>query len=314
MSPPKRWVEGDIVATFRSHARGRVTDRTIGGKEAVNRQDRGVSLPEEFSDVDRVILALDVDDAEHAFTLVESLGESCRFYKIGPRLFYRYGPEIVRELQSAGKKVFLDLKIHDIPSASRAAGRAAAELGVSFLSAHVADGAAAGAREGVAESRVPSPRSAGSVQRTESVAPASSVSPSQKTSPQAASCHVVGITVLTSAATEGDPEDNSAPLRSRLVATRARLALEAGCAGVVSSVQDLRAVREAVGTSLFIVCPGIRPTKGPAAHPPDDHVVAATPERAASEGADFIVVGRPVLEASDPRAAFSAIAEEFLES
>lgn len=280
----------------------------------MNREKRRKSLPEEFSDVDRVILALDVDDAERAFALVELLGESCRFYKIGPRLFYRYGPEVVREVQRAGKKVFLDLKVHDIPSASRAAGRAAAELGVTFLSAHVVDGAAAGAREGVAEFTMFLPRSADSAPRPGSVAPRDTVSASQQDSSGHSSCYLVGITVLTSAAMEGDIEGSSAAARSRLVAARARLALEAGCSGVVSSVEDVGAVREAVGTSLFTVCPGIRPTKGLAAHPPNDHVVASSPERAASEGADFIVVGRPVLEASDPRAAFSAIAYAFLES
>jgi orotidine-5'-phosphate decarboxylase len=243
-------------------------------------------IPAGFAASDRVIVALDVDDMAEATRIVDRLGDTCTFYKVGPRLFYREGPACVTLLRERGKKVFLDLKIHDVPSVVAAATRQAASLDVTFLSAHVADGSAAAAAKAAADWE----------------------------SKRSSRPFVVGVTVLTSSDVEDVSRYDPGTSLGDLLEARCRAALDGGCDAVVASVADLKRVRRAVGTSLFVVCPGIRPSSLPSGIPGDDQKRTATPTDAAKEGASFIVVGRPIVESRDPKSAFAAIAESFLSS
>lgn len=253
-------------------------------------------VPEGFEPGERVVVALDASSGREARSLVERLGEECSFYKVGPKLFYREGPAIVEWLRDLGKRVFLDLKVHDIPSVVESATEAAIEMGATFFTAHVAGGSAAAASEAARRA-----------------APA-----------RGGKFFVLGVTVLTSAdetAVEADCPGTS--LRDLLVA-RARRAAEAGCAGVVAGVPDLRILAGRLPDGMIRVCPGIRSRKDMqggggerglrTGHSPvaEDQKRTATAAEAAAEGADFIVVGRAVLESADPAATLKLIAGEFL--
>ncbi len=232
-----------------------------------------------------MIVALDVPSLDEAKRLVESLGEACRFYKIGPRLFYRAGPGVVEWLRQSEKLVFLDLKAHDIPSVVESAARAAKEMGATFFTAHVANGAAAAAVSAAGD--------------------------------QDEGFYVLGVTVLTSSDASTVSADCPGTSVEELLALRARSALDAGCHGIVLAAPDLPVVNEILPTEMLKVCPGIRTERTSSSAPekertsPDDQSRTATPEEAAALGADFIVVGRPVIESSDPLGAFSSIAESF---
>lgn len=223
---------------------------------------------------------------------METLGEACGFYKVGPRLFYREGPQIVGWLKDSGKRVFLDLKIHDIPSVVESATEAALELGATFFSAHVADGSAAAAARAV-----------------EGAGPGSG-----------RGFFVLGVTVLTSSdASAVEAECPGATLHELLV-SRARRAVEAGCDGIVAGVPDLAIIGGLLPEGTIKVCPGIRIPKpgayasaGDHSGAADDQSRTATPQEAAEAGADFVVVGRSVLESTDPAGSFSLIVEGFLD-
>jgi len=221
----------------------------------------------------RLIVALDVSTAAAARKIVAAVGESAHTYKVGMRLYTAEGPAIVRELVGSGRRVFLDLKYHDIPNTVGAAVREAAQLGVSMLTVHASGG--------------------GRMLRT-AVEAAEAINPDLR---------VLAVTVLTSL---DDIELGKIGLRGGVlnqVLRLAALALSNGCKGVVASAREAEALREEFGRDFAIVTPGVRP----AGSGLDDQVRVVTPAEAIAAGASHIVVGRPITEASDPAAEARAI-------
>jgi len=225
---------------------------------------------------DRLIVALDVPNAAEARKIVTALGESVSTYKAGKQLFTAAGPAVVRELTGAGRKVFLDLKYHDIPNTVAAAVRAALELGVAMLTVHASGGAKMlrAAVEAAAEAQHPP--------------------------------LVLAVTVLTSMGDADLGEVGVPGTAQEQVLRLASLAQKAGCGGVVASAQEAKLLRRELGAGFAIVTPGVRPAGGP----PDDQARVATPSEALAAGADYIVVGRPITGAKDPAAAARVIREE----
>jgi orotidine-5'-phosphate decarboxylase len=213
-----------------------------------------------------IIVALDLPTSAGALELVDRLGETIDFYKVGAPLFTRAGPQIVRELKARGKRVFLDLKYHDIPNTVAQAVDAAAELGVELLTLHTSGGAAMlrAAREAVGTD---GPR-------------------------------LLGVTLLTSLSPAATEEVWGKELRSLRdeVYRLAALAAEAGMDGVVASALEAEALKRRHGPDFLVVTPGIRPSGTLTG----DQVRTATPAQAVRAGSDYLVVGRPILQASDP--------------
>jgi orotidine-5'-phosphate decarboxylase len=222
------------------------------------------------------IIALDVPNAAKALDLVDRLGNAATFYKIGSPLFTAAGPQIVRDVRKRGKRVFLDLKFHDIPNTVAHAVENAARLGVELLTVH-ATGGLAMLRAARAATGDDGPR-------------------------------VLGVTVLTSFGADEIQQAWGKDVNSvrEEVIRLGALAVEAGLHGVVASPLEIEQLRRRHGPDLIIVAPGIRPSDAQA----DDQVRTATPAVAARAGADYIVVGRPVIAASDPLAALQRINEE----
>ncbi|WP_323672170.1 orotidine-5'-phosphate decarboxylase [Candidatus Poriferisodalis multihospitum] len=221
---------------------------------------------------DRLALALDVPDRDAAMALVERFGADFGVMKVGLELFLAEGPGVVRDIVSAGSRVFLDLKLHDIPNTVEHAARCAGELGVWLLTLHTQGG--------------PDMLAAGASGLSDGAADAN---------PSAEVPIALGVTVLTS--------DADAP--SEVLTSRARLAEQAGCGGVVCAAPDLPVVTNAVPGMLRVV-PGIRPAGAPSA----DQRRVATPASALAAGADVLVIGRAVTAAPDPDAAAAAIVAE----
>ncbi|MCW2284461.1 orotidine-5'-phosphate decarboxylase [Rhodoblastus acidophilus] len=221
---------------------------------------------------DRLIVALDLPDVAQARDMVATLGDSVSFYKIGMELAYGGGLGLVDEFSRAGKQVFVDLKLHDIGATVEKATAQIAKLGARFLTVHAFPQTLAAAARGS----------------------------------QGSSLQVLGVTVMTSY----DDADLAAcgyRLNVRdLVALRAQQAKEAGVAGLILSPEELVATRAAVGESLLLVTPGVRPAGAALG----DQKRVATPSEAFQRGADYIVVGRPIVAAPDPRAAALAIQAE----
>ncbi|HEX6805467.1 MAG TPA: orotidine-5'-phosphate decarboxylase [Terriglobales bacterium] len=214
---------------------------------------------------ERLIVALDVSSAAEAQRIVSSLGDSIQFYKVGMQLYTAEGPRIVRDLVACGKKIFLDLKYHDIPNTVGAAVSQAAKLGASMLTVHASGG-------------------------TKMLKAA--VEAAQHNS----ALSVLAVTVLTSLdendLRETGVQDAIADQAVRLGA----LAVKAGCAGVVSSAREVRALRATLGNGFLAVTPGVRPAG--AAH--GDQARVVTPAEAIAAGATNIVVGRPITAAANP--------------
>jgi len=221
-----------------------------------------------------IIVALDYADAESALTLVDRLGDAGRFYKVGLELYTRAGPDVVRILHERGKRVFLDLKLHDIPNTVAGAVRAAAALDVELLTLH-AGGGGPMLRAGVeaADGRV----------------------------------RLLGVTVLTSL-TPSDVEQvwgrEIRSIRDEVVRL-AQLAAEVELHGVVASAVEAGWIRPVIGEEMLIVTPGIR-MKGTDR---GDQKRVASPADAVAAGADYLVVGRPIIQADDPSATLRALAE-----
>ncbi len=221
----------------------------------------------------RLIVALDVSSSAAARKIVAAVGDSAHAYKVGMQLYTAEGPAILRELVDSGRKVFLDLKYHDIPNTVGAAVREAAELGVSMLTVHACGG--------------------GKMLRA-------AVEAAQATNPYPL---VLAVTVLTSL----DEADLSMlGIRGGVVDQVLRvaaLALSNGCQGVVASAQEASVLREEFGRDFVIVTPGVRPAGSGA----DDQARIVTPAEAIAAGASYIVVGRPITAAADPAAEARAI-------
>lgn len=227
---------------------------------------------------DSLCIALDGSDRSWILATARSLGNEVGWLKIGLEAFIAHGPALVEEVAAVGPRIFLDLKLHDIPATVRRAAANCARCGASMLTVH------AGGGRRMLEAAV------------EGACEASRDDPPQ----------VVAVTVLTSL--DGPALDELGLHRSPhdLVAAWARLARECGLAGVVASAQEAATVRQACGGGFLIVTPGIRP----AASERDDQRRVLTPAEAIQAGADILVVGRPVTRAQDSAAAARSIVEE----
>ncbi len=229
---------------------------------------------------DYIAFPLDVPSPETARSLVEQLADEVGLFKVGLELFIRSGPELVRWIAGAGSAgIFLDLKLHDIPTTVRRAMAQIADLGVFMTTVHCGEHRAMldAAVEG-AQGRV----------------------------------KVLGVTVLTSVSAAdvgaaGYRRQFSADLPA-LVMKKAAMARESGCAGVVCSGQEVEAIKAAYGADFLAVTPGIRPAHAVTAG--DDQRRVVTPAMAIGKGADYLVIGRPIRDAADPRRAARQIAAE----
>jgi orotidine-5'-phosphate decarboxylase len=231
--------------------------------------------------MNRILVALDVPTGDQALQLAETLRGTVGGYKIGHQLFTSVGPEIVRTFVERGDRVFLDLKYHDIPNTVAGAVAAATRLGVWMVNVHASGGAAM-----LAAARRAADETAGSGIRPLVIAV------TVLTSLDDAALHAVGIS------------DRAESQVVRL----ARLTQDSGCDGVVASPQEITAIRKACGPDFVIVTPGIR--GGSAASAADDQQRTATPAGAIGAGSSYLVVGRPITGAADPRQAALAIAAE----
>lgn len=229
---------------------------------------------------DRVIVALDCDSWE-AIALANQLEDHATWLKIGMTLYYAEGPAIVKMFKRRGFKVFLDLKFHDIPHQVEGAARSAAASGADMITMHTVGGRAM--MEAAQRGAV-----AGAVEYGGDV-PAT-----------------LGITVLTSMSQEMLTEVGIQRPMNQQVAAMALLAQDAGISGVVASPQEAAELRQILGPDAFIVTPGVRPAGAALG----DQSRVATPSEAFKRGASHIVVGRPIVQAHNPVAAFDAIAAE----
>jgi orotidine-5'-phosphate decarboxylase len=231
-----------------------------------------MNRPTPSSARERLIVALDVPSVRDAETLIETLGDTVSFYKIGYQLAFERGLPLAFALVSAGKRVFLDMKLHDIGNTVARGVEAAARMGVTLLTVHgypqtmrAAVAARAGSRLGI-----------------------------------------LAVTALTSYDDTDLAEAGYAIGVEELVARRARQAHEIGVDGLVCSAEETASLRGMIGREMILVTPGIRPAG--ASH--DDQKRVVTPAQAIAAGADYLVVGRPIVEAADPRGAAEAIVGE----
>jgi orotidine-5'-phosphate decarboxylase len=223
---------------------------------------------------ERLIVALDVPSADQARRLVDALAGAVGMFKVGSELFTAAGPDFVRELVARGEHVFLDLKFHDIPNTVAGAVASAGQLGASLIDVHGLGGRAM-------------------------MAAAAGALP-------AMGCRLLAITILTSHDEASLGEVGVCGALTDSVGRLARLAKEAGVDGVVASPHEVGLVRAACGEGFLIVTPGIRP----AGTARGDQARLATPREARRAGADYLVVGRPITQSGDPRAAADAIVAE----
>jgi len=233
--------------------------------------------------VDKLLVALDVESADRAMQLVTTLRGLAGGFKIGNRLFTTEGPALVRRIADAGSRVFLDLKYHDIPNTVEQAVEAAVGTGAWMINVHASGGtammeaAARAARETSTRLGRPAPL-------------------------------MIGVTVLTSINEQALRAIGiERPVLQQVIAL-ARLTQQAGLQGVVASAQETPAIREACGPQFQIVTPGIRGAS--AGSERNDQSRTMGPAEAIRAGASYIVVGRPIISAPDPRAAAAAIADE----
>ena len=221
---------------------------------------------------DRLIVALDVPDLASAEAMVSRLGDSVTFYKVGMELTYSGGLSFVRRLADAGKKVFLDLKLHDIPNTVEKATAQVADLGATFLTVHAFPQTMKAAVKG---------RGAGSLK-------------------------ILAVTVMTSY-DDADLVEAGYALGVRdLVERRARQAHAIGVDGLILSPEEVSAMRALLGPDITLITPGIRPSGSAAGA----QKRIMTPANAIEAGADYLVIGRPVTQADDPKASAEAIIAE----
>lgn len=223
-----------------------------------------------------VIVALDVESAAGARSLVHRLGPEADHYKIGLQLLIEAGPELVGELVQSGKSVFLDLKLHEIPNSVAGAVRAAGKLGVSMVSVHASAGSAV--LRAAVEAAEPFPQLC-----------------------------ILALTVITSLADADLPEIGLAPSVKDQVTRLATLAVGAGCHGVVASAIEAAYLPRVLSRQALIVCPGIQLPGSDST----DQVRVATPAAAAKAGATHVIVGRAITSAPEPEVAFRAALTSF---
>src|ERR1700692_4494575 len=232
--------------------------------------------PAKIAPRDRLIVGLDLPSVEAAEAMIARLGDSVTFYKIGYQLAYAGGLPLVRQLADAGKKVFIDLKLHDISNTVARGVESIARLGATFLTVHAYPQTMKAAAEACAGSGL----------------------------------KILAVTVLTS---YDDGDLDAAGYRlgvSDLVEARARQAEALGIDGLVSAPEEAASLRKIVGHQMKLVTPGIRPAGAASG----DQKRIMTPARAIAAGADYLVVGRPVMEAADPKATADAIVAEIAQA
>jgi orotidine-5'-phosphate decarboxylase len=224
-----------------------------------------------------LIIALDVKDLATAIDLVERLRSVVSLFKVGIQLFTAEGPRAVEAVRQRGGQVFLDLKLHDIPNTVAAAIRAAARMGAVMCTLHASGGRPMlqAARDAVLESD--------------------------------SRMRLLAVTILTSLDPHGFEEAFGSGLGLQAQVIRlASLAREVGMDGIVASTHEIAPLRAALGPSMLIVTPGVRPEWAPA----DDQLRVMTPREAAAAGADYLVIGRPITMAADPAAAAHRVLDE----
>jgi orotidine-5'-phosphate decarboxylase len=230
---------------------------------------------------DRLIVALDVGTEAKALELVDKLKGAVDIFKVGSELFTSCGPRIIDTINKKGCKVFLDLKFHDIPNTAARAAGAATELGVFMMNLHSLGGyemmrEAAKAVEDEAEDlKIAKPK-------------------------------LLAVTILTSMDENGLKKIGINDNMKSQVLKLAKLARDAGLDGVVASPQEVRFIREELGKNFLIVTPGVRPSWASS----NDQKRVLTPKEAIENGADYIVIGRPITEAKDPEEATRRILKE----
>jgi orotidine-5'-phosphate decarboxylase len=232
-----------------------------------------------------LIVALDFDSLSSALKFAKQVADLVGMFKIGNQLFTAAGPAAVKEVAALGTGIFLDLKFHDIPNTvAGAVLSAAAMTGVQLVNVHALGGKA------MLEA---------AVQAISAGVPMGADRP-----------RLLAVTILTSMDQKTMKEVGISGAPKLRVTKLAQLAKSAGVDGVVASVQEAKAIRKACGRDFLIVTPGVRPKEKTASAEQDDQARTATPTEAIRAGADFLVVGRPILAAPDPRAAAQSIVEE----
>lgn len=222
---------------------------------------------------DRLIVALDFPSQAKALALVAALGDAVSFYKIGLELYTAAGPGVVQAVAASGAQIFLDLKLHDIPNTVAKAVAAAGQLGVKLLTLHLSGGRA------MLEAAV-------------------------KAKPPGLS--LLGVTVLTSVTEQTLRETGVDAAVQEQVLRLGELGKEAGVDGLITSPQEVAVLRQRLGKELLLITPGVRPAWSAA----DDQKRFTTPAEAIAAGADYLVIGRPITAAADPRAAVEKIVAE----
>ena len=229
----------------------------------------------------RLIAALDFPTAEAAKQAVEEIGDAVAYYKVGMELYYAAGNDMIRFLKERGKKVFLDLKLQDIPNTVASALKVETKLGVDMINVHAVGGkkmmeaAARAVKEKAEELGIERPR-------------------------------LIAVTILTSMDEAQFADLNYKNTIAEQVLALAKLARDAGLDGVVASPEEAEAIRSACGPDFLIVTPGVRP----AGSALDDQSRVTTPAQAFANGSSHIVVGRPIMKAENRKEAAEAIVEE----
>lgn len=222
---------------------------------------------------DRLIVALDFPTQSKALALVSVLSGSVSIYKIGLQLYTAEGPGIVRAVAATGAKIFLDLKLHDIPNTVAKAVAAAGDLGVQMLTVHLSGGRAM--LDAAVEARPPN-------------------------------LSLLGVTVLTSATPETLSETGVNSGIEEQVLRLAELGRKSGIDGLITSPHEVRILRERLGAQMKLITPGVRPSWSAV----NDQKRFTTPIEALKSGADYLVIGRPITADPDPRAAVQRLLEE----
>ncbi len=231
----------------------------------------------------RIIVPLDVPDASAALALLDRLPQ-VTFWKVGLELFVAAGAAVLPELRARNKRIFLDLKLHDIPNTMAGACRSAATVGVDLLTLHATAG-----RDALSAAQ----------QAATTAAVSAGVAPPR----------LIAITLLTSISSRALAMELSVPLElPEYVLRMALLAQGSGLAGVVCSPQEAQQLRQTCGDGFLLVCPGVRPAWAEMG----DQQRTMTPIAALNAGADYLVIGRPITAADDPAAAFDRVCSELV--
>jgi orotidine-5'-phosphate decarboxylase len=233
---------------------------------------------------EKIILALDLHDEAKALEIVDRYGQHIEVFKVGLELFSSAGPSVIRAIHDRGKKVFLDLKLHDIPNTMAQASLAAARMGVFMFNVHTSAGVEAMKR---CRETVQDYCDKEGINRPK----------------------MLGVTVLTSIGDETLKDDLCVGHSVKThVKHLAKLALDAGLDGVVASAHEASSIKKRCGSDFIAVTPGIRPSWSP----PDDQKRTMTPKDAIKAGADYLVMGRSILKQPDPDKALDLVIVEIL--